>query len=129
MKRKLFPTTPFENEVKSLISKRKLLVSDYDELKKGLEEVLAHAEGKITLKCEEIDIPEPPLEYTSEEIKRIRGLGPYSQGIFAKILNVSPRTVQAWESGNRIPSHSALRLLEIIDKGFYRPEIRRKSIQ
>jgi Predicted transcriptional regulator len=96
-------------------------------LKKGLEEVLAHTEGKITLKSEFIDIPNPPCEYKPEEIKKIRESCNYSQGIFAKILNVSIKTVQAWESGARIPSHAALRLLEIIDKGFYRPEIYRKS--
>lgn len=96
-------------------------------LKKGLEEVLAHTEGKITLKSQYIEIPNPPCEYTPDEIRKIREACHYSQGIFAKILNVSIKTVQAWESGVRIPSHAALRLLEIIDKGFYRPEIYRKS--
>lgn len=28
-------------------------------------------------------------------------------------------------SGARVPSHAALRLLEIVDKGFYRPQIAR----
>jgi putative transcriptional regulator len=97
----------------------------YNELKEGLEEALAYTQGKITLKSEIIQIPEPPIAYSSEEIKRIRG--PYSQAIFAKILNVSVKTIQAWESGMRIPSHSALRLLEIIDNGIYRPEIKRKA--
>lgn len=45
----------------------------------------------------------------------------YSQGIFANVLNVSIKTVQSWESGVRAPSHVALRLLEVVDKGFYRP--------
>jgi len=90
-------------------------------LKKGLEEALAYTEGKITLKSEIIEIPEPPLTYKAKDIRKIREKGPYSQGIFAKILNVSPKTVQAWESGDRSPSHSALRLLEIVDKGIYRP--------
>ncbi len=34
--------------------------------------------------------------------------------------------VQAWESGDRNPNHDALRLLEIIDKGIYRPQIQRR---
>lgn len=92
-------------------------------LKKGLEEALAHAEGKITLKSEIIEIPEPPAEYSAEDIKRIREQNHYSQGIFAKVLNVSIKTVQSWESGARVPSHAALRLLEVVDKGFYRPRI------
>jgi putative transcriptional regulator len=97
----------------------------YKDLKKGLKEIIAYKEGKITLKSEIIQIPEPPKEYSAKEIKRIRGN--YSQGIFAKILNVSLNTVQAWEAGNRNPNHAALRLLEIIDKGIYRPQIQRKS--
>ena len=98
-------------------------------LKKGLEEALAYTEGKLTLKSELIEIPEPPSEYKASDIRRIRETGNYSQGVFAKILNVSIKTVQSWESGARIPSHAALRLLEIIDKGFYRPQIFRKIAQ
>lgn len=36
-------------------------------LKKGLEEALAHTEGKITLESDFIEIPEPPAEYTAKE--------------------------------------------------------------
>lgn len=95
-------------------------------LKKGLEEALAHSEGKITLKSEIIEIPEPPAEYKAKDIKRIREQNHYSQGIFARVLNVSVKTVQSWESGMRVPSHAALRLLEIVDKGFYRPNVSRR---
>jgi DNA-binding transcriptional regulator YiaG len=42
----------------------------------------------------------------------------YSQSIFAMVLNVSTKTVQAWESAERSPSGASLRLLEVIDKGF-----------
>lgn len=95
-------------------------------LKDGLEEALAYTEGKVTLKSELFEIPEPPIKYKSNDIKRIRESGHYSQGIFAKVLNVSIKTVQSWESGARVPSHSALRLLEIIDKGYYRPQVLKK---
>lgn len=98
----------------------------FKELKEGLEEALAYSEGMVTLKSEFIEIPEPPKEYRATDIKKIRKSGHYSQGIFAKILNVSIRTVQAWEAGVRVPSHAALHLLEIIDKGFYRPQISKK---
>jgi len=36
-----------------------------------------------------------------------------SQAAFARILNVSPRTVQAWESDARRPSDAALKLLTV----------------
>lgn len=99
----------------------------YKGLKKGLEEVLAHKEGKITLRAYDIEIPKPPKDYGPKEIKKIRSKGNYSQGIFALILNVSLNTVQAWEAGDRNPNHAALRLLEIIDKGIYRPKISRNN--
>jgi putative transcriptional regulator len=98
--------------------------SFFEDLKEGLEEAVAHERGKQTLRSHVVEIPEKPVVYTGEEIKRIRSSGHYSQSIFALILNVSVKTVQAWESGVRIPSHAALRLLEIIDKGIYRPRIR-----
>jgi putative transcriptional regulator len=96
-----------------------------EKVKKGLEEILEFKQGKRTLRTHLIDLPEPPLEYQAKDIKKIREKGDYSQSVFAIILNVSIRTVQSWESGVRVPSHSALRLLEIIDKGIYRPNLYR----
>jgi len=90
-------------------------------IREGLEDILAYKEGKIELRTTEIELPEAPEYYKAKEIKNIRERRCYSQGIFAKILNVSIKTVQSWESGKRNPSHSALRLLEIIDKGIYDP--------
>jgi len=95
-------------------------------LKKGLEDAIAYEEGKLKLTAEIIEIPEPPSEYKAKEIKKIRSKRNYSQSIFAKVLNVSTKTVQSWESGKRTPSHAALRLIEIVDKGIYQPEIIRK---
>ena len=94
----------------------------YKDLKKGLEEVLVYKKGKIKLHTEYIEIPEPPAEYKPKKIKEIRESNNYTQSIFARILNVSIKTVQSWESGQRSPSHAALRLLEIVDKGIYRPQ-------
>jgi putative transcriptional regulator len=93
-----------------------------EKIKKGLEEILEYKQGTRTLRTKLIDLPERPSEYRAEDIKEIRKKGKYSQGVFAVILNVSKRTVQSWETGVRVPSHSALRLLEIIDKGFYPPQ-------
>ena len=93
----------------------------YKELKKGLEEIVAYKKGKIKLYSEVIEIPEPPTEYKARDVKKIRENGKYSQDFFAKILNVRTQTVRAWESGKSHPNNTALRLLEIIDKGIYRP--------
>ena len=93
------------------------------DLKAALKEVIAYQEGKIKLRSIEIEIPEPPAEYKPKDIKKIRAKNHYSQSSLAMVLNVSVRTVQSWESGQRVPSHAALRLLEIVDKGIYNPPI------
>ena len=68
------------------------------------------------------------LKHTEQKTLKIsEKKSDYSQGIFAAILNVSVKTVQSWESGDRMPSHAALRLLECVDKGFYRPKLIQKS--
>ena len=43
-----------------------------------------------------------------------------SQAVFAMMLNISPKTVQAWEQGVREPGDAALKLLTIAKK---HPEI------
>lgn len=98
----------------------------YDDLKAGLTDAIAYKKGKISLRSETLAMPEPPADYKAKEVKKIRETHNYSQSVFAKILNVSTKTVQSWESGERNPSHAALRLLEIIDKGIYKPELLRK---
>jgi putative transcriptional regulator len=47
---------------------------------------------------------------------RLRDRLNYSQSMFARVLNVSTKTVQAWEQGAREPSDAALKLLTIADK-------------
>ena len=90
-------------------------------LKKALKNISDFEDGKLTLTTEFIEIPEPPKSYKPKEIKKIREERNYSQGLFAKALNVSPKTVQSWESGLRKPAQASLRLLELVDKGIYKP--------
>lgn len=99
----------------------------FEMLKEGLEDILKHQKGKKKLKTRVIDLPDVAQAYTAEDVKRIRESLSYSQSIFARFLNVSVRTVESWESGKRNPNHAALRLLEIIDKGYYPPKKIRKT--
>lgn len=98
----------------------------FKDLKSALEEAIECEKGKITLRSEVIEIPDPPRRLKAEDIKKIRENRRYSQSIFARVLNVSTKTVQSWESGIRKPRDASLRLLEIIDKGIYQPESFRK---
>jgi putative transcriptional regulator len=98
----------------------------FELLKEGLEGIIQHQKGKKKLKKRVVEAPEPAIQYNADDVKRIRKSLHYSQDYFALFLNISKKTVQAWESGRRNPNHAALRLLEIIDKGYYRPQYQRK---
>ncbi len=91
----------------------------FEALKDGLEDLMVPTKGKKTLRSNLIELPSPPYKYSAKDIKRMRKKSNYSQSIFAMILNVSTKTVQAWESGERLPNGASLRLLEIIDNGLY----------
>lgn len=100
----------------------------FEMLKEGLEDILEHQKGKKQLKTRTIELPDAAQAYTAEDVKRIRESLSCSQSIFARFLNVSVRTVESWESGKRNPNHAALRLLEVIDKGYYPPKRSHRTI-
>ena len=83
-----------------------------ERLKASLEEAIRHAKGDITLKT---TTDEPP-EIDAETLATIRGQSRMSQAVFARMLNVSPKTVQSWEQGVRTPSHAARRLIQIFSE-------------
>ena len=93
----------------------------FNKLKSGMEEVLAYKEGKIQLHSEIFEVIKPPKKYRPQDVRRIRTEKRHSQSSFADALNISVKTVQAWESGQRKPSGIALRMLEAIDTGRYTP--------
>lgn len=98
----------------------------FELLKEGLDDIIDHQQGKKKLRTRIVDVPDPAAPLSAADVKRIRKALNYPQYLFAKFLNVSPRTIEAWESGIRTPNHAALRLLEIVDKGFYTPKDLRK---
>jgi putative transcriptional regulator len=87
----------------------------FEDLRQGLEEGIAFAKGKKDLRTARLEVAPPP-EYDAKSIARLRLHLRLSQSLFARALNVSPKTVQSWEQGYRRPRQSALRLLELIDK-------------
>ncbi len=87
--------------------------TDFDQLIGGVNEVIAHLEGKQTLRKTVIAIPEKPPAYTAEDVRKVREALQLSQGLFAKVLNVSINTVRKWEQDERHPSGPSARLLQI----------------
>ncbi|MDQ3685645.1 MAG: type II toxin-antitoxin system MqsA family antitoxin [Acidobacteriota bacterium] len=98
---------------------KKAYMSDetFDELMESAEQALAYERGeKEGYRVTRVAVPRPPQPMSSTEIARIRKRLNYSQSIFARVLNVSTKTVQAWEQGARVPSDAALKLLTIAKK-------------
>ncbi len=88
------------------------------DLKESLNEAIQHASGKLDLRT--TPLPRPPKAMERAEIAALREKLNASQAVFARYLNISVKTVQAWEQGLNKPSGAALRLLTIVQK---RPEI------
>jgi putative transcriptional regulator len=83
------------------------------QIRKGLEELIRHANGEITLKTTTLEMPDRPPEVEAEEVTKLRLKNGMSHAVFAQVLNVSTKTVQSWEQGQRKPSQAALRLLQV----------------
>ncbi len=86
-------------------------------IRDGLLETINSLEKGKKLTCREVSLPEPPHKISGKEIAdlRERKLN-VSQHVFALVLNVSPKTVQAWEQNVNRPSGPALRLLWLLQK-------------
>lgn len=87
----------------------------FERLERALEDGLRYARGEIDLKTTTVVIPDPPKPLTPEQIRTLRLRLRFSQSAFAKLLVVSPKTVQSWEQGNRTPTGSASRLLQLLE--------------
>ncbi len=59
---------------------------------------------------------EPPPRYDAKRVRTLREKLDLSQAVFARVLNVSDKTVKAWEQGSSPPSGATLRLLEMAEE-------------
>jgi putative transcriptional regulator len=95
--------------------KKHMRDEDFAELKLSLELALQHARGERH-DLRTTVLPAPPKPMKKQEIVKLRQQLNLSQAVFASVLNVSVKTVQAWEQGLRQPSDAALKLLTIAKK-------------
>lgn len=58
----------------------------------------------------------PLMEFDAADIKKIRNDIGMTQVVFASILGVSKKTVEAWEAGRNKPDGPARRLLAMMQK-------------
>jgi putative transcriptional regulator len=90
----------------------------FERLKQGLNEGIAHAKGELTLRT--VDVPQQPPEIDANTLAALRLQAAMSQAVFAKMLNVSTKTLQSWEQGIRKPSDASRRLIQVFSS---HPEI------
>jgi putative transcriptional regulator len=95
--------------------KRKMKASAFSKIKAGLEDAMAFHAGERQLTVRDVEL-KPPAPMGAKEVLAVRRRMRVSQAAFARILNVSPRTVQAWETDARRPSDAALKLLSVAEK-------------
>lgn len=84
----------------------------FDKIKSGLEESIAYERGALDARTTTLTIA-PVHSYGPSEIKQIRSSVGMTQVVFAQYMGVSPKTVEAWESGRNRPVGSACRLLAL----------------
>jgi putative transcriptional regulator len=80
---------------------RHLTDETFAELMTSAKQALAYERGEDSGHRVTFAVPRPPRPMSSADIARLRQQLKYSQSVFARVLNVSPKTVQAWAQGIR----------------------------
>jgi putative transcriptional regulator len=114
-----YETPVFNKQLAELGSLEYMSDALFSEFRQSLEQAVEHASGK-RFDLRSTALPAPPKRMTKNEIVKLRERLNCSQALFARVLNVSVKTVQAWEQGVREPSDAALKLLTIAQN---RPDV------
>ncbi|MDC7239917.1 MAG: type II toxin-antitoxin system MqsA family antitoxin [Spirochaetales bacterium] len=90
--------------------------SYFDSIMSGLNESLEFSKGNLkNVKKRRVSIAPIP-EYNAKKIKSIRESLNLTQMIFAEVIGVSIKTVEAWESGRNKPQGPASRFLNLLEQ-------------
>ena len=79
----------------------------------GLEQAIAHVNGKLDAKVTRFEIPATPPLVDAEAIHALRQTTNLPVCTFARIFSVSVKTIEAWEAGSRKPTKPQRRLLQL----------------
>ncbi len=112
--------SPVRQSRRSAVGAR--IIEGLTELAEALERG-ERLEDRFTVR--KVSIPAPD-SYSPARIRRTRHLLGASQAVFAQIVGVSVKLVEHWESGIRVPSPMARRLLDEInaDPAHWRRKLR-----
>src|SRR5688500_16453419 len=90
---------------------------EFQVLLQSVQEAVDHHEGRRSDSEFRITVlPGRPEPMEAAEVQALRDRIGVSQRVFAMTLNVSVKTVQAWESGARIADGGNLRLLRLAER-------------
>ncbi len=88
-------------------------INVFEDIVQGLQEAIAYEKGVGKARIQKRSI-NPVEKMTSAEIKEIRNSLNMSQVTFAVVMGVSPKTVEAWESGTNEPNGPARRFMKAL---------------
>ena len=92
----------------------------FESIKRGLNEAIEYQQAILrdeqptNVKIDKVTIF-PVQTYTKEEIKQVRAKHKMTQRMFAEVVGVSQKTVEAWETGTNTPTGSAMRVIQLIE--------------
>lgn len=87
--------------------------STYESIMQGLTEAIEYSKGTSkNARVHTISV-EPLPTFDAESIKSVRSDLGMTQVVFASVMGVSKKTVEAWEEGVNTPSGPSCRLLEM----------------
>ena len=91
-------------------------MSVYESIIQGLNEAVEFEKGTGRARVNRVTAANivPIPEISSQEVKDIRVSLNMTQVVFAGIMGVSAKTVEAWESGINTPSGTARRMLSML---------------
>ncbi len=96
-------------------------MSVYESIMQGLSEAVESEKGKLKAKTVKITVaPLPDIQ--GAEIRSLRMSLDMTQVIFAQIMGVSVKTVEAWEGGRSEPNGTARRMLSMLKSDPKLPE-------
>jgi len=87
----------------------------FAELMEGVEAMRAHREGKVTLRTYTFPAVHMKAQADSKFFIAARNKFNVSRAVWAKMLHVSPRTVEKWEQGGQISTLAAT-LVDLVSR-------------
>lgn len=88
-------------------------MSEFELIKRGLEEAIACEQGELAARKTRVTVA-PPEAWSADAVRDIRIQSGMTQRVFADVIGVNIKTVEAWEAGRNTPAGPASRMLSLL---------------